>query len=368
MRIQPYTSALEPAVKAFNRRLRTGETQHGRFPESYIPKLFKTGSKTPYQELFVVVDGEEVRGGYQLTNSQFVFNGMVADVAHGPQITISEGLINPRYSMVGALEVRDALERQPLMYTLGIGGMEQRLTKLLIALRFKVCPLPFYFHVSSPFTFLDNIAYLRRRKWKSIALDVLRFSGLGSLAVTASQARLPTYTSAMAAQLVDKFDCWADVLWQRCKDRYSFLAVRNSETLNVLYPPSEPRFLRLQVCQNGDSIGWLVMLDTKMSNNKYFGNMRVGSIVNCLAAPEHASELIVWGRRFLTERGVDIIVSNHSSRVWRKALVSAGFLRGPSNFILALSPALSSALQHSNKLNDTIYMMRGDGDGIGGLL
>jgi len=38
------------------------------------------------------------------------------------------------------------------------------------------------------------------------------------------------------AELVRSFSGWADDLWNACKRRYAMIAVRDSETLNILYP------------------------------------------------------------------------------------------------------------------------------------
>jgi hypothetical protein len=60
---------------------------------------------------------------------------------------------------------------------------------------------------------------------------------------------------------------------------------------------------------------------------------------------------------------VDIIVSNQASKAWSKALARNGYLNGPSNFILALSPELSQELQPLEQYEPHIHINRGDGDG-----
>ena len=59
---------------------------------------------------------------------------------------------------------------------------------------------------------------------------------------------------------------------------------RDAATLDQLYPPSDPRFLRVRAVG-----GWAVLLDTRMQDHKQFGDMRVGTIVDCLAPPESAT-------------------------------------------------------------------------------
>jgi hypothetical protein len=57
----------------------------------------------------------------------------------------------------------------------------------------------------------------------------------------------------------------------------------------------------------------------------------------------------------LEQRGVDLIISNQSHAAWSQALLDAGFRTGPSNYLVALSPALAKA--------DQFHFNRGDGDG-----
>jgi len=141
------------------------------------------------------------------------------------------------------------------------------------------------------------------------------------------------------------------------------VALRDGATLNRIYPSSDPRFLRLLVSRGGKPAGWAVMLDTPMSGHKHFGNLRVGSIVDCLAKPEMACLVVRYATSFLEQRGVELIVSNQTNSAWRKAFLAAGYLAGPSNFILALSPMLGERLQPSEAAWDQIHMNRGDGDG-----
>ena len=63
-----------------------------------------------------------------------------------------------------------------------------------------------------------------------------------------------------------------------------YIAKRDAATLDCLYPPSDPRFIRIRTDH-----GWAVLLDTPMSAHKQFGDLRVGTIVDCLAPPEEAT-------------------------------------------------------------------------------
>ena len=80
-----------------------------------------------------------------------------------------------------------------------------------------------------------------------------------------------------------------------------------------------------------------------MRDHKQFGDMRVGTIVDCLGPPDCAPGIVRAAARVLEQRGVDLIVSNQLHAAWSRALLESGFRTGPSNYLLALSPALAEA-------------------------
>jgi hypothetical protein len=363
MEIRPYTQELEPLVKAFNGRLRAGGEQSWTFPESHVPRFPKLPDQNPYQELFLTCDHGEVRGGYLLTHSLFALNGKTIGIACGPQLNTSEAIVNAAYGVTGALNVRDALQKQPLLYGLGMGGFQERQARLLAAMKWPMQEVPFFFKVLRPSRFFANIAHLRRTQRNRILLNLARYSGIGWAGLQIAQFRPGSRNGWDETTLCAEFGPWADELWSRCQDRYSLISVRDSATLNRVYPASSRRFLRVLVSHAGRHIGWAVMLDTQMSGHKHFGNMRVGSIVDCLAEPELAGLVVSQATTFLQQRGVDLIVSNQANPAWGKAFLAAGYLAGPSNFILALSPMLAARLHPLESAREHIHMNRGDGDG-----
>ena len=131
---------------------------------------------------------------------------------------------------------------------------------------------------------------------------------------------------------------------------------RCAATLDGLYPPDDARFLRIHAAD-----GWAVVLDTAMRGHKQFGSLRVGTIVDCLAPFPGAPAVIRAAARALEDRGVDLIVSNQLHAAWSRALLDAAFRRGPSNFLLALSPAL--AADAPALADGELHINRGDGDG-----
>ena len=67
--------------------------------------------------------------------------------------------------------------------------------------------------------------------------------------------------------------------------------------------------------------------------------------------------------RVLEKRGVDLLLSNQSHPAWGRGLKMAGFLEGPSNFLLITSQQLTRLLDEDDPSGVGIHLNRGDGDG-----
>src|SRR6185437_1011023 len=240
MEIKPYTQDLEPLVRAFNQRLRAGGEQNWTFPESCIPRYPRLADQNPYQELFLTCDRGQVRGGYLLTHSLFALRGQIIRIACGPQLNTSEAIVEPEHGLIGALNVRDALQKQPFLYGLGMGGFEERQAKLLASMKWPMLPVPFFFKVLRPSRFFANITHLRKKRRNRILLNLAHYTGLGWAGLRIAQFRPGSRDAWDEITNCYNFGLWADEIWNRSKDKYSFVAVRDSATLNTLYPSSDP--------------------------------------------------------------------------------------------------------------------------------
>jgi hypothetical protein len=155
---------------------------------------------------------------------------------------------------------------------------------------------------------------------------------------------------------------WLDRVWASSAARYSFATVRDSATLNRLYPLATRRARLLRVSRGDRAIGCAVVQDAFRDAPKYFGSLRVGMIADCMAAPEDADTVIGLATRELEESGMDLLVSNQIHPAWRRALRHAGFVRGPSNFVFAVSPQLAERMRACDPDWRRVHVNRGDGD------
>jgi hypothetical protein len=355
--IRTYLAECVPAVKEFNFRMTaaTGSDEF-HFPENPVPDLF--------QEYFLALEGCAVRGGYILRRQDFSVRGEIVRLAHYRQ-PVSEGTWNRAYAGVAAQMLRSALAAQPLLFALGMGGAERPLPRMLRAMGWRLQPVPFYFKVLNAGRFLREIRPLWKTRGRRLAAEAARATGAGWLAIRTAQrlAALRGTKFSGDVEVFRGFSGWADELWERAHQRYTMIAVRDSRVLNLLYPASNDRFLKLKVSSRGSVAGWAVVLDTQMRDHRQFGCLRVGTIADCLALPEDAERVTAAAEQFLGARGCDLIVSNQAHRAWTRALGASGFLRGPSNFVFAAASKLAGLLAPFEVNFGEIHLNRGDGDG-----
>lgn len=364
--VVPYAPEHILAVKDFNQRLQAGGTEtHLTFYEDPVPRwLPKTGNHELSNEFFVAVEEGAVRGAYALKR-EVLSQGEESFSAACYHHSLSEGIINKSYASVGVLLIRDALARQPLLYCLGMDGYEKPLPKMLKLLGWSDCLLPFFFKVVHPAAFLKQMEALRQTPWKSFLMNVGLLSGGGWLALKGLQGwkqwRIPK-PEPYHVEEVAEFGDWANPVWEEARKFYALAAVRDAETLTRLYPAHDTHFTRLRLTRGGKVMGWAVAGERRKSAR--FGNLRVGSVVDCFAAPQNALPVVRAAARALEQRGMDVIVSNQSHEAWRQAFRDSGFFEGPSNFIFAASRKLSGKLNPFNEAQSRIHFTRADGDGL----
>ena len=372
--IQLYRPEHEPAVAEFNQRLRqAGEDENMVFYRWAEPRwLPRSAGSRIYNEYFVAVDGGIVRGGYALKTQDFFFpDGQIRSISyyHHP---LSEGIVNKAHAIVGTLLLRDAMQRAPLLYCLGMGGYDNPLPQMLVRLGWAHCLVPFYFRAVNPSRFLRNMQTLRSSASRRFVLDVATYSGVGwagSQIFQGYRALLAPRSAAAGFGEVTSFDD-SDVadavrsLWEQARQGCSFTAVRDADALRTLYPAAQTHLTRLVAKRKGSMIGWAVVGERR--KDAKYGNMRVGSVVDCFALPGEMFSVIRCATQTLERQGFDLILSNQSHQAWGKAFKAAGSLPGPSNFVFAASKKLSELLAPFEALGPRMHLTRADGDGLPG--
>jgi hypothetical protein len=186
---------------------------------------------------------------------------------------------------------------------------------------------------------------------------------LGNALWKLAKNRSKSLAAGVEVSEVESFEAWADALWENVSARYLLISKRDSAVLNELYPRDFPRITRLKLSKAGRVIGWAVVRLTQMESSKHFGSLKVGSIVDCLSHESDEASVISAATMYLSERGADLALSNQTHVAYKRALAEAGYLRGPSNFLFASSPALTSKLSPLAENVGSVHLNRGDGDG-----
>ncbi len=368
--IIPYTEDLVPSVRQFNARLAQAGLQLT-FPEQAAPLVLQRpgDSRPPYQEQYLVVDDRgTVRGGYILKHQPFRVGGstVTGGMLRWP---LSEGIVDRRYAILGPLIIRHAVRTLPNLMAVGMGGADEPLPRMLRALHWSVWPIPFLFRVIKPARFLRGMPVLRRSRTRNAMLDLLARTGVGAAAIHTVQGvrslgrpRLRHLKSAVSTSVAPDFGAWADDIWDATAEDYWSLATRDAHTLNRLYPPGDDRIIRLHVAHGGRTLGWAVVIDTAMNGHRHFGDLRVGTIADCLARAADVPDVVYAAVTYLSRAGVDLVITNQAHPAWCRAFEGAGFLPGPSNFALGISGPFRDFLG-TRAVRDSWHSNRGDGDG-----
>jgi hypothetical protein len=350
------------SVREFNQRI--VKAGWGDFQLQQDPAL-NAGDGPAKWECWLALQDGVVRGGYQLKNLEFAFGGELRPVAFY-NLSISESVIDRMYAAIGPRMATHAVAGHPLAFALGMGGTGKPLPRLLKGLGWDVWEVPFLFRVLRPARVLRGLAALRTTAFRRLAADVGAATGVPSAVTHIWQGvkRLRTRAARFSVREVPHFDAWADDVWNECKGSYAMISRRDCEALAITYPPSFERIVRLAVESDGAVAGWAIIRATRHSGHKQFGDLYVGSIVDCLARSDAAIPAVVEAATdFLEDRGVDLIVTNQAHHTWRAALERDGYLLGPSNFALAVSKDLGRQVGPLEANAGNIHINRGDGDG-----
>jgi hypothetical protein len=356
------TSTHEPAVRAFNERiahasaLRLGD----------VAPTQSSGQLAVSLEHWLAVDKGVVRGGVTLQVQTFVLGSGTTPVAN-VQLPLTEGVADPEHASVGLWMIRNVLRRYPATFAVGMGGTDRPFPRLLAAMGWDVRLVPFAFYPHRPRAAALSLPSLRSTRLRRCLSWTAAWSGSAWLvARSASVGRtlLHPLLAPLAWEEVPEWGDWATSVWETHGHRYSVAGVRNQRGLAGLYPLDHQRCRAFRMRVGTTTVGWASVLLTSMRDNPYFGNLVVGTVLDTGALPGHEAAVARTTRDIARSLGADISVLNHQHGVWQKAFRSSGYLQGPSNYVLAVSPAIRKAVREAgDPAFARVHVTRGDGDG-----
>lgn len=348
------------AAQAFNQRMTDGHAASD-FLLPVALETPRTSLDEPIQwTRYVVLDGDFVRGGMLAMDQPGWLNGQ-ATRALNFQSPLSEGIVDAKYSIVAMQMVKFMQKQAGSVFMVGMGAIDRPLPKLLIASGWSVRPVPFLFRVHNAGKFLSELQLLRTSPTKRLGAQVASFTGLGAVALGFKQRQRAAADGTV--RQVTEWGDWADEIWQRCREHCSFAVARDRRTLKSLYPVGDSRMKILLVERKGQPVGWSVCFNAAMENHRHFGNLQVGSILDCVAVPDAMATTAILTDRAMAAQDADLVLVNHSHSAWVEAFRAAGFLTGPSNYMLAMSKKLTQAIGSAPYGESRVHITRGDGDG-----
>lgn len=359
-----------PAIERLNGRLAASGLAHrvGREGPRHVkePSLDR---EPIIARLYVAAEDGEIRGGVWLKEQLFWSEGRPARIGW-TCYPVADSLINASSAGVPAGLLFSLLRQQPYLMGLGMGGHAGPFARVLAAARWDRSSVPFFFGLLHPSRVLRHLSYARTTAVRRLLADGLAYSGLASAGnkllagACAAFRRRPAreYTSTV----VGRFDAWADELWERCRDAYGLIAVRDSRALNALYPEDFRSLTRLRVQQNGRDVGWICARSILAAGTwfeRHFGALKLGILTDNLAQPTDATGVMEAGFRYLVDDGADVIVTYQSHPAWRAAAFNVGLLRGPSNCAFYRAPAVESLITKAAAQGRRYHLTYSDGDG-----
>ena len=245
--IEVFRKEHRSSVKDFNKRIKKGGFS-SQFPESPVTEPEEEWKEIKLKsEYYLALEKEDVRGGFILKHQCFKIGEELKYIADY-QLPLSEGIVDKSYNLVGLRLLTNALSKQPLLFALGMGGLEEPLPKMLKSMRWSLHPVPFFFRVINSRSFFRNIQYMRNTAFHSFLLNFLGISGLGRLALIFKQPIRRRWSTAPSLKIetVPHFDSWADAIWEESSSQYSLIAKRDYKELNKIHPAENKKLIRFK--------------------------------------------------------------------------------------------------------------------------
>ncbi len=365
-----------PALARFNQRLQAGGREEEIPLSAPLPgeARYRPAGFPLFRRTMIAHDGQEVRAAMMLCRHNVYLNGERQEFCW-TKMPISEGIIDLKYSMAIVQIMKKALEENAFLMGLGAGMPDSDGHRFFVRLRWRYQPIPFFF---LPFRMDRVMRELRFFKGNSLLrtgalLGAYSGAGLGLNGLLALRRRTAPLVSrelaGFAAEPIERFEAWADGVFADALPDYPVALRSDATALNIVYPPDDHRYVRLRVRKpraNRDA-GWVVVALKQMEENHYFGNLKVGTLVDGFGRAEDVPGLVRAGLAHLASLGADIAVANFSHRSWTRACRLAGMFSGPSNFSVFVSPKGNSILEEAYPL-DHLHVARGHSDGMDNLL
>lgn len=360
------------ALRRFNDRLRAGGREEAVTLRLKLPGEIKYRPEgfPVCRRVLIAEDGEEVRSALMLYHHNIYLNGQKRDFCWSDNL-ISEGIVNRKYSITIIQLLKKALAYQPFLIGVGNGSLEIEAHQIMLKFGWKQKTVPFFFYPVRATKVLLGMSYLRQNQKLRYGAAFGGYSGLGIglSGLLGLHRNLTSSFSGYESVEVDMFEDWSDRIFEQSLPDYKAAVRADATSLNIIYSPDDPAFTRLRVRRKNtkEDAGWIVVASKQMNNNIYFGDLRVGTLVDGFGRAEYVGALVAAGLKYLAGAGVDLVVGNFSHGAWVRGCKQAGMFSGPSKFQIFVAPGGAPLLEETLPLHD-IHVVRGHGGGMSGLV
>lgn len=360
------------AVARFNDRLKAAGRKEEMLLNPALPgeAQYRPQGFPVYRRMIIAEDGQEVRAAMLLCHQNIHIYGKRHDFCW-TKLPLSEGIVNQRYALAIIQLIKKTVDIHPFLMGVGGGTPDSDGFRFFSRLKWRYQAIPFFFYPVHLTKVLLGLQYLKNNFRLRIMAKIGAWSGLG-IAVSSALV-LHRYLSKKLSKyddtVIDSFGDWASDVFLKSLPYYPVAIRSDAVTLNIVYPPDDHRYVRIRVRRKStqQDAGWIVVATKQMQDNHYFGNLKVGTLVDGFGQPEDVAGLISVGIKRLAEMGADIIVANFSHSAWKDACRRSGMLSGPSNFNLFVSPLGGPILEESCPLH-CLHIARGHSDGMDNLI
>ena len=358
--IIPYTPEFNDAAVAFNDRMRAGKAPTAFVLPTRGRPVITHGAVTTTQYLAVDETGA-ARGGMLCQEYPAWVSGRRERIMN-ISAPLSEGIIDAAYTFTGPTLIKVALKQNPFAFVVGMGSAGNPLPRLLKAMGWRVMEAPFLFRLLRPARAVRQLAPLRTSAVRRLAAAVAGTTGVATVGAALLHRSSPAARRAASALQVEPVSRWTDEVsrvWETFAPAISLGVERTPEVLRFFYPEDGSGARAWVLRRGGAAAGWFGLLVTKMRNNQYFGDLTVATLTDCVGDDEACAAAPLLAAQQARVAGADIILTNQQHRSIAESCAAAGWRRGPSNFLIAASKALSADVDW-----DRAYITRRDGDGL----
>jgi hypothetical protein len=342
-------------AEAFERFRRSAWPRAGR-RETGAPSLAPTSPDAP---VFVFVKGSDIIGHLATIPVQVASSGATV-AAHW--IVGFMVLAEHRNGLVGPLLVREATRALDCALSLFVEPPVQR---ILTGMKWSHRGvLSEYLRVLDARALTRNVRMGALRRLSAPARLLAGWALALLQAARSLQGRLARPKGAPGAVREEQgFDAGFDVLWHSVRDRFGACVSRDRESLRRRYG-GRPESYRVLACREGPRLlGYCIVKVKQFSGDPRMGDLRLGTIVDCLfdpSSPEVMQSLLSEALGLFRREGVQAVLCTASHAAVTRLLRANGFLAIPGNLNFALHnrtpmPLLDIPL-------GSWHLMRGDSD------